>query len=163
MLEESLRRMRTGYDSMLECRFYFLTSLHLNLCFSRFSDRDMVIRFFPGLGLSHVTDPNEEWISILDEGDPDWEDDGVVDPFELDLDTIDNPDSMEDLEVGSEEEEDYAREIADYGYEEDEPEEPEEEEIEEENAEDVDIGPEDGEEPINHDMEVYDEEGYGLF
>ncbi|KAE9385597.1 hypothetical protein BT96DRAFT_949724 [Gymnopus androsaceus JB14] len=48
-------------------------------------------------------------------------------------------------------------EVLDYGYGGDESEEEEEEEQEEE-----DVGPEDGEEPFNHDMNVLDQEGYGL-
>lgn len=105
----------------------------------------MAVRFCPELGLDHCKVPvhlqEEGWSIIPEDGDPDLDAESTV-----------------DLEIGSEwiDDED-GDEILDYGYGGEE----EEEEEEDQQEEDEEIGPEDGEEPFNHDMNILDQEGYG--
>lgn len=113
----------------------------------------MVVRFCSGLGLGHyqARRQDDDWEDIQEDGEPDTA------ASILDADSVpDVPlDYDDDDEVQSLGEGENVDEILDYGYED------EQESDDEQEEEEDDLGPEDGEEPFNHDMEVLDQEGYG--
>ncbi|KAJ3768980.1 hypothetical protein FB446DRAFT_813657 [Lentinula raphanica] len=142
------------YVGMYIYSFIFVDSLLNNP--PRFSDRDMVVRFCPDIALGHHP---KLGFQQLEEPEDSSE---VLEPHELDEDvpTESIPDAPPDLDVELLEDKEYdSEEFVDYGYKGEEEEAEEEDEDEEDEG---DIGPEDGEDPVNHDMEILDQEGYGL-
>ncbi|THV03577.1 hypothetical protein K435DRAFT_817199 [Dendrothele bispora CBS 962.96] len=127
-----------------------------------FADRDMFVRYFPQLGLGHYRihekkgREQENW-TVPGEGDPDTA--ATADSEQLVAPPYEPPD-LPDAGPEPRDEDEWE----DYGY---------ASEIEsdfdgEQDAEISagylnDVGPEDGEEPINHDAEVMEAEGYGWF
>ncbi|THV05634.1 hypothetical protein K435DRAFT_816329 [Dendrothele bispora CBS 962.96] len=132
-----------------------------------FADRDMVVRYLPQLGLGHYhvnekkeRDP-EHWTVIAEDGDPD-----AAAATNSEVTPPHTPPNLQDVKPDPKD----ANEWEDYGYaNEIESVEAEEDEIVEAEEDGIvtrdlnDIGPEDGEDPINHDMEVMEAEGYGWF
>ncbi|KAK7456333.1 hypothetical protein VKT23_010580 [Stygiomarasmius scandens] len=119
-----------------------------------FSDQDMFTHFIPSLGLGHVSwagrqEPEQE--AIIEEGSPD-DNDTPLQSAIPEAPPEDQTGEVE-VEVGNE------SELKDYGYVDSDGE--DEDEVVEDVREE-DLGPEDGEEPVNHDMDVMDMEGYGL-
>ncbi|KAK7439002.1 hypothetical protein VKT23_017708 [Stygiomarasmius scandens] len=126
-----------------------------------FADRDMVVRFCPTLGFGHhraaAQHPEEPSAAFQEDGNPDA--DVLPDAGQL---VPEHPPEVEDKECDEETlDEQKAEEWLDFGYGEEEEEDKvvEGNELEGDNA---DIGPEDGEDPVNHNMEVLDQEGYGM-
>ncbi|KAK7442067.1 hypothetical protein VKT23_016343 [Stygiomarasmius scandens] len=120
-----------------------------------FADRDMVVRFCPTVGLGHnrVSTLEVHAVAAQEDGDPDANNLHVVEqPVPVQPPNIDDGECNEDAVDKAEEWDDFG-----YGEEDD-----EQEEHEDEKGEDADLGPEDGEDPVNHDVEVLDQEGYGM-
>ncbi|THU91087.1 hypothetical protein K435DRAFT_820957 [Dendrothele bispora CBS 962.96] len=117
-----------------------------------FSDRDMFARFVPRLGQGHMS-----WSEV------ERDEDVIVEEDTSDINTLMDELIPEIPPAGDENEvevdEGNEDELMDYGYMV-EDEEDEEDEIPLDEA--VDLGPDDGEDPINHDMDILDMEGYGL-
>ncbi|THU97282.1 hypothetical protein K435DRAFT_857796 [Dendrothele bispora CBS 962.96] len=124
-----------------------------------FADRDMVVRFCPDLDLGHnrvvVHQQEDQPSNFLEDGDPDGD---AIDP----VDVPENP--PDDENQGCDEsgllDDLSGDEWVDFGYGEEDEEEtyPQDDEMDY----DADIGPEDGEDPFNYDMDILDQEGYGI-
>lgn len=113
----------------------------------------MVVRFCTGLDLGHyqAMGQDDDWEDIQEDGEPDIAA-SILDPDFVPDSPLDYDDDDEIQSLGEGE---IVDEIVDYGYED------EQESDDEQEEEEDDLGPEDGEEPFNHDMEVLDQEGYG--
>ncbi|THV05942.1 hypothetical protein K435DRAFT_816082 [Dendrothele bispora CBS 962.96] len=127
-----------------------------------FSDRDMFARFVPELQLGHNFSkgqpegqrPCEE---LQEDGTPDCDIDNSEAMLELSTALGPPPqDQQNEVEADVDDENEWQ----DYGYVESDADDSDEERQDEKGNEN--LGPEDGEDPLNHDMELMDIEGYGL-
>ena len=141
-----------------------LTNFIIEFVFLSFVDCDMVIRFCPNLTLgAHLTSESPE-----SEVDVNEEEDITDEDMESEVDSDEGEEDVEESTVkdstlsedDESEEEEVDEEWYDFRYE------LEEEEDKVKDAQmpdnDLDIGPEDGKEPFNHDVNVHSTEGYAL-
>ncbi|KAF5389987.1 hypothetical protein D9757_003833 [Collybiopsis confluens] len=131
-----------------------------------FADRDMVIRFCPDLTLgAHIaTSIPMEYASsdVESEEEVDEEELGEEEDDEDEIEIASRAGSADSDQDSVESDKYVDGEWSDFGYDNGDSSNDEEQENERDAIDGSNIGPEDGEEPFNHDVEVLDTEGYAV-
>ncbi|KAF5343015.1 hypothetical protein D9757_014587 [Collybiopsis confluens] len=131
-----------------------------------FADRDMVIRFCPDLTLgAHIaTSIPMEYASsdVESEEEVDEEELGEEEDDEDEIEIASRAGSADSDQDSVESDKYVDGEWSDFGYDNGDSSNDEEQENERDAIDGPNIGPEDGEEPFNHDVEVLDTEGYAV-